>query len=297
MLGKGISMKRAFLMLVALPLVACGAANEETSAGPETGVATDTAQAAVPVYEVTLEPGHVVRWFELGPGQTIAVEAAEFGQTPVLPSTATIAEQFAAVRPGEALPAALQALEANYERYKDATPDELAALLREAGMPTSTTPVEAVLEGRPDTGATDNAGFTGPRLSPLVMGAQDTGGDDSAFTKEEFISWSGCDNDGGLDEVRRLKRTGSDDSAISYALRVNEYIASYRGTVDYTIKARIDYDWYYGGWSYVYQNEQITRGNGKSYWVSAPGTTHVDVTAHVRYADNDGWHACLQEWF
>jgi hypothetical protein len=283
---KGIEMNRVFAMIAAMPLLACGAAAE---APPDTTAPASEAESVLqPTYEVTVEPGHVVRWFELGPGRTVALEGREPGQAPVLSRGQTIAEQFAAAQPGQALPEVLKVLVARSEQFQDATPEELAVAVRESGLPIQTGPDEELIEGAPDT----HRGGSTPGLSPLVVGQSDTGADDSAFPRSAFIEWSGCE----AGDLRRLRRTGSDDSQINEAVAVYTYTASYRNNITYTIKARVDYFWFYGGWQTLLTDEVIREGEGRSWDVQAPATFWVDVKAHIRNADGDGWHTCLWEF-
>jgi hypothetical protein len=289
--GKLVLMNRLFAMIVGMPLLACGTANVETSTGSDSphAVSVDSASTLQPTYEVTVEPGHVVKWFELGPGRAVSLESMEQGQTYVLEKGMSIADQFRALRPGVELPEALRTLVERSEALRDAPPEELRALLEESGKEVNAGVDEPLIEAQLDVERP-----AAPGLSPLSTGASDTGADDSAFSKSYFIDWSDCDQT-GLSEVRRLKRTGSDDSQINYKLHVNAFIASYRGTVSYILKARVDYELFYGGWQTLVDGADVKEGTGKTWRVDHPGTLHIDVKGHVRDATNNGWHACLKQ--
>ncbi len=284
-------MNRVLGMIAAIPMLACGAADEITPG--TTAPAAEAERVLQPAYEATVGPGHVVRWFEFGPGLTVALEGRDNGQAPVLHRGQTIAGQFAAARPGEALPAPLQVLIERSEALAQVSPEELATILGASAREPQAGSDETLVEGKPDTG---REGAT-PGLSPLVVGQQDTGADDSEFPKDFFIDWSGCQ--GGSSEVRRLRRTGSDDSQINEALAVYTHTASYRGNILYTIKARVDYGFWNGDWQTVLNGDLIWEGEGKAWDVQNPEgpiTFWIDVKAHVREAEDNGWHSCLWEF-
>ncbi len=98
-----------------------------------------------------------------------------------------------------------------------------------------------------------------------------------------------------LPELPELPELPDGTRATRWGRSAPKFIASYRGTVAYVVKARVDYILFYGGWQTLVDGEDVTEGNGRTWRVDHPGTWNIDVKGHVREADNNGWHACLKE--